>query len=64
VTGVTFHDLRGTFVTRRLADGWTTHEVASCTGHSLRDLAMLDAYADRGTIADAIATRIAERNAK
>lgn len=61
VTGVTFHDLRGSFVTRRLAAGWTTQEVAMCTGHSLRDLASLDTYADRGSVADASAERIAQR---
>jgi integrase len=61
VTGVTFHDLRGSFVTRRLAAGWTTQEVAMCTGHSLRDLASLDTYADRGTVADASAERISQR---
>ena len=61
VTGVTFHDLRGTFVTRKLAAGWSTTEVAMCTGHSLQDLAMLDSYADRGAIASASAERVAER---
>lgn len=60
VVGVTFHDLRGTFVTMRLAEGWTTQEVAMCTGHSLRDLAMLDTYADRGTVAMATANRLAQ----
>lgn len=59
IQGLTFHDLRGTFVTRRLAAGWTTQEVAMCTGHSLRDLAMLDVYADRDTVARATATRLA-----
>lgn len=61
VSGVTFHDLRGTFVTRKLATGWSTQEVAMCTGHSLRDLAMLDTYADRATIAQASADRISKR---
>ncbi|HLZ77126.1 tyrosine-type recombinase/integrase [Phenylobacterium sp.] len=61
VVGVTFHDLRGTFVTRRLAAGWTAQEVALCTGHSLRDLAMLDTYADRSTVAAASAERISQR---
>jgi integrase len=61
VSGVTFHDLRGSFVTRRLAAGWTTQEVALCTGHSLRDLAMLDTYADRSTVAAASAERISQR---
>ena len=62
VRGVTFHDLRGTFVTRRLAAGWTSQEVAMCTGHSLRDLAMLDTYADRGIVAQASAARINGRS--
>ncbi|CAN5675797.1 site-specific integrase [soil metagenome] len=61
ISGVTFHDLRGTFVTRKLASGWSTQEVAMCTGHSLRDLAMLDTYADRATIAQASADRISKR---
>lgn len=61
ISGVTFHDLRGTFVTRRLAEGWTTEEVASCTGHSLRDLASLDSYADRAVISEATAKRLAKR---
>ncbi|MFO1015274.1 MAG: tyrosine-type recombinase/integrase [Caulobacteraceae bacterium] len=61
IKGVTFHDLRGTFVTRRLAEGWTTQEVAMCTGHSLRDLASLDTYADRATIAEATAQRVNAR---
>jgi integrase len=61
ITGVTFHDLRGSFVTRRLAAGWTAQEVALCTGHSLRDLAMLDTYADRSTVAAASAERISQR---
>lgn len=64
IKGVTFHDLRGTFVTRRLAEGWTTQEVAMCTGHSLRDLASLDTYADRGVIAEATANRINARLAR
>ncbi len=61
VSGVTFHDLRGTFVTRSLSKGWTTQEVAMSTGHSLRDLASLDTYADRGTVAEASAARITKR---
>lgn len=64
VKGVTFHDLRGTFVTRRLAEGLTTQEVAMSTGHTLRDLASLDTYADRAIIAQAAAKRIRERLAR
>ena len=61
VKGVTFHDLRGTFATRRLAEGWSIPEVAMCTGHSLRDLASLERYVDRQVIADASAARISKR---
>jgi integrase len=64
IRGYTFHDLRGTFATRRLAEGWTVQEVAMCTGHSLRDLASLDRYVDRQTATDANAMRIVERAAR
>lgn len=64
IEGLTFHDLRGTFVTRRFSEGWTREEVAMCTGHSLRDLASLDTYADRGVIAEATANRINARLAR
>lgn len=57
VHGVTFHDLRGTFVTRRLAAGWSAIDVAACTGHSIRNLGMLDSYADRAQVAKARAVR-------
>ena len=59
--GVTFHDLRGTFVTRKLSEGWSPTEVAMCTGHTLRDLASLDVYADRKVIARRTAERLATR---
>lgn len=61
IRGVTFHDLRGTFVTLRLSQGWTALEVAMCTGHSLRDLAILDGYADRKVVALRTAERLAAR---
>lgn len=38
VTGVTFHDLRGTAVTRLAKAGATVPEVATLTGHSLKDV--------------------------
>lgn len=45
VTGVTFHDLRGTAVTRLAVVGCTEAEIAAITGHSLRDVgAILDAH--------------------
>lgn len=45
VSGVTFHDLRGTAVTRLAIAGCTESEIATITGHSLRDVgAILDAH--------------------
>jgi integrase len=44
VSGVTFHDLRGTAVLRLFLAGATEAEVATITGHSLRDVrSILDA---------------------
>jgi integrase len=45
VSGVTFHDLRGTSVTRLALVGATAPEIANITGHSLRDVhAILDMH--------------------
>ena len=45
VVGVTFHDLRGTAVTRLALVGATEAEIASITGHSLRDVrTILDSH--------------------
>ncbi len=45
VVGLTFHDLRGTAVTRLALAGCTEAEIATITGHSLRDVAaILDAH--------------------
>ncbi len=45
VEGVTFHDLRGTAVTRLALAGATPPEIATITGHSLRDVTdVLDAH--------------------
>jgi integrase len=45
VVGVTFHDTRGTAVTRLAAVGATVPEIAAITGHSLRDVhAILDGH--------------------
>jgi integrase len=38
IVGVTFHDLRGTAVTRLAIVGCTEAEIATITGHSLRDV--------------------------
>lgn len=44
IVGLTFHDLRGTAVTRLALVGCTEAEIATITGHSLRDVAaILDA---------------------
>jgi integrase len=45
VVGVTFHDLRGTAVTRLALVGASEAEIATITGHSLRDVhTILDAH--------------------
>ena len=45
VVGVTFHDLRGTAVTRLALVGCTEAEIATITGHSLRDVcSILDTH--------------------
>jgi integrase len=63
VDGLTFHDLRGTFITRRRTAGWTAEEVALCSGHKIAgEQGAQSAYADRATIALANALRLAERH--
>jgi integrase len=45
IVGVTFHDLRGTAVTRLALAGCTEAEIATLTGHSLRSVrAILDTH--------------------
>jgi integrase len=45
IVGVTFHDLRGTAVTRLALAGCTEAEIATITGHSLRSVrAILDTH--------------------
>jgi integrase len=45
IVGVTFNDLRGTAVTRLAIAGCTEPEIATITGHSLRDVrSILDAH--------------------
>jgi integrase len=45
IDGLTFHDFRGSAVTRLFTAGATVGEIASITGHSLRDVeAILDAH--------------------
>jgi integrase len=45
IVGLTFNDLRGTAVTRLAVAGCTEAEIATITGHSLRDVrSILDAH--------------------
>jgi integrase len=45
IAGITFNDLRGTAVTRLALTGCTEAEIATITGHSLRDVrSILDAH--------------------
>jgi len=45
IVGLTFHDLRGTAVTRLALSGCSTAQIASITGHSLKDVEqILDAH--------------------
>lgn len=55
IKALTFHDIRGTFVTRRSEDEWTTQQIATITGHSLNQAeAILEKYTARTeAIADA-----------
>jgi integrase len=66
VRGVTFHDLRGTAVTRLALVDCTEAQIAAITGHSLRDVrSILDAnYLHRDpALADAAITKL-ERGTK
>lgn len=45
ISGLTFHDLRGTAVTRLALAGCSSSQIGSITGHSLKDVdAILDAH--------------------
>lgn len=62
IDGLTFHDTRGTFITRRRAKGWTAEEVALCSGHKIAgELGAQGNYAHRAEIALANAKRLIER---
>ena len=65
IVGVTFHDLRGTAVTRLAIVGCTEAEIATITGHSLRDVrSILDAnYLHRDPMLAENAIRKLERGA-
>ncbi|MRN77076.1 tyrosine-type recombinase/integrase [Brucella sp. 09RB8471] len=38
ITGVTFHDLRGTFITKARRNGATIEEIAAASGHSIKEV--------------------------
>lgn len=58
----THKDCRGTFITRRLSEGWTTEEVALCCGHPIaKNNGAQAAYIDRATVAKANAERLWDR---
>jgi integrase len=66
IVGVTFHDLRGTAVTRLAVAGCTEAEIATITGHSLRDVrTILDSnYLSRDPALGESAIRKLERGTK
>lgn len=66
VVGVTYHDLRGTAVTRLAIAGCTEAEIATITGHSLRSVrAILDThYLNRDPALGESAIRKLERGTK
>jgi integrase len=65
IVGLTFHDLRGTAVTRLSEAGCTPQEIATITGHSLRDVgAILDRYSARTTKLAVAAIAKLERSRK
>lgn len=66
ITDLTFHDLRGTAVTRLAEAECSNAEIAAITGHSLRDVdAILDKYLARTEkIAIAAITKLEQQRAK
>ena len=66
IVGVTFNDLRGSAVTRLALVGSTEAEIATITGHSLRDVrSILDAnYLHRDPVLGENAIRKLERGTK
>lgn len=59
ISGLTFHDQRGTYVTRRRSMGWTAEETALTTGHKVAgEQGAQSSYVDRQTVAIANAERL------
>lgn len=64
ITGVTFHDLRGTFITERRREGSTAEQIASISGHSISEVTtVLEKYylADDQQVSDAVILRMEKR---
>lgn len=61
ITGVTFHDLRGTFITERRREGSTAEQIAGVTGHSIAEInSVLERHylADDQQVSDAVILRM------
>lgn len=59
VEGRTFHDLRGSFITRRRSLGWTAEETALCSGHPIAgEAGAQGSYVDREAVAIQNAARL------
>jgi len=64
IDGVTFHDLRGTFITERKREGSTAEQIAGVTGHSISEInTVLERHylADDQQASDAVILRM-EKN--
>lgn len=61
IEGVTFHDLRGTFITERRREGSTAEQIASMSGHSISEVrSVLEKHylADDQQASDAVVIRM------
>lgn len=61
IDGVTFHDLRGTFITERRREGSTVEQIASISGHSTSEVkTVLEKHylADDQDVSDAVILRM------
>lgn len=66
ITGLTFHDLRGTFITERSREGSTAIQISSISGHSLSEVNSVltkNYLADDQQASDAVILRM-EKNQK
>lgn len=61
IEGVTFHDLRGTFITARRREGSTVEQIASISGHTISEVrSVLEKHylADDQQVSDAVILRM------